>query len=372
MKISILQSALYPVVQNVSYVIPGRTPLPILSNMLLETQEGVLRLSATDLDVFVVTEVEASIEEGGGITLPARKFLQILRELPGGELQLYTEGERVVLRSASGRYVFTGLPADQFPSMPSDDSGVSLRLAPDLLRDMIERTTFVASKDEARPVLQGVLWRVEPDGKTSMVATDGHRLAWMRVQTEEVPEGISVEAIVPPKALHQLARLSSSEEVREVILGERYVRFDLERARLWSRTIEGPYPNFEAVVPKGNDKIFTADLGELSAAVRRVSLLSDSETHQVRFSLGPGSLELSGSSSEFGSEAAEQMEVSYDGEPITIGFDGGYLLEILRNIPGEEVRFELDTPVSAALIRPTSQEEGIELLYLLMPLRLME
>ncbi len=371
MKTSVLQSVLHPAVQNLTYVIPSRTPLPILSNVLLEARGGTLKLSATDLDVFMVTEIEASVEEEGEITLPARKFSQILRELEG-ELLLHTEGERFVLKSTSGRYVFTGMPADQFPSTPSDDSGVSLRIPPDLLRDMIERTIFVASKDETRPVLQGVLWRVEPDAQISMVATDGHRLAWMRVRVEDVPEGTSVESIVPPKALHQLARLSSSEDVKEIILGERYVRFDLERTRLWSRTIEGPYPNFEAVVPKGNDKIFTANVSELSAAVRRVSLLSDSETHQVRFSLGPEGLELSGASSEFGSEAAERIEVSYEGEPITIGFDGGYLLEILRNIPGEELRFELDTPVSAALIRPASQGEDFELLYLLMPLRLME
>lgn len=372
MKLSVLQPALYPAVQKVSLIIPSRTPLPILSNLLIEAEEGVLRMSATDLDVFVTTEVEASVEEEGGITLPARKFLQILRELPEGELVLHTEGERVILRSPFGRYVFTGLPADQFPGVPAGDSGVSLKISPDVLRSMIERTTFVASKDEARPVLQGVLWRVEPGGRISMVATDGHRLAWARVSTEGLPEDVSVEAIVPPKALQQLARLSSSEEVKEVLLGERLVRFELSRSKLWTRTIEGPYPNFEAVVPKGNDKTFTADVVELSSAVRRVSLLSDSETHQVRFSLGPEGLELSGSSSEFGSEAAEQLKVSYDGEPMTIGFDGGYLLEILKNVPGEEVRFELDTPVSAAVIRPASPEEGIELLYLLMPLRIME
>ena len=375
MKITTDQAHLFSGIQTVSTVVPPRATLPILSNMLLSTEQEELILSATDLDISISTRVPVEVVQPGGITVPARKLLQIVRELPDTKVSLETEGDRISLSSDHGHYVLTGIPADQFPSLPTDVEGTAVGVGGDLMKEMIEKTIFAASADETRPVLNGVLWRIDDRdgvGETTMVATDGHRLARIIAQLPEFA-GKRAEAILPPKVLNQFVRLiSSGAQLTKAIVGESFVAFDLGTTVLFSRVIEGPYPDFEQVIPTQNEKHLVVARNVLVPAIRRVSILADAETHQVRLSLSEHSIKLTSASRDIGSEAMEMLQAKYEAEELEIAYDASYLMDILRNMDSEEVLFELDTPVSAGIIRPTQQEEGQSYLCLIMPLRIME
>ncbi|MCK5119699.1 MAG: DNA polymerase III subunit beta, partial [Candidatus Latescibacteria bacterium] len=188
MKITTDQEPLFSGIQTISTVVPPRATLPILSNVLLTAEEGMLVLSATDLDISILTKIPVEVIEPGGITVPARKLLQIVRELPNTKVSLETEGERISILSDHGHYVLTGIPADQFPNLPTEVEGISIEADSTLMRRMIEKTIFAASGDETRPELNGVLWRIEDYegmGRMTMVTTDGHRLARMTAGLSE-------------------------------------------------------------------------------------------------------------------------------------------------------------------------------------------
>lgn len=375
MKITTDQAHLFSGIQIVSTVVPPRATLPVLSNVLLAAEQEELILSATDLDISISTRVHVEVVHPGEITVPARKLLQIVRELPDTRLSLETEEDRIALSSEQGHYVLSGISADQFPGLPTDVEGMTVQTDANLMRRMIEKTIFAASTDETNPVLNGVLWRIEDReglGRMTMVATDGHRLARTISDLPE-PVGERAEAILPPKVLHQLVRLiAGGAELKKAVVGQNFVVFDLGTTVLFSRVIEGPYPNFEQVIPKQNEKKLVAARDVFVPAIRRVSILADAETHQVRLSLSENSMKLTSASRDIGAEAREMLQVSYQAEALEIAYDASYLMDILRNIDSEEVLFELDTPVSAGIVRPVQQEEGLDYLYLIMPLRFME
>lgn len=375
MKITTDQEPLFSGIQTISTVVPPRATLPILSNVLLTAEEGMLVLSATDLDISILTKIPVEVIEPGGITVPARKLLQIVRELPNTKVSLETEGERISILSDHGHYVLTGIPADQFPNLPTEVEGISIEADSTLMRRMIEKTIFAASGDETRPELNGVLWRIEDYegmGRMTMVTTDGHRLARMTAGLSE-PAGEHAEAILPPKALHQFVRLvTGGASLKKAIVGGNFVVFDLGTTVLFSRVIEGPYPDFEQVIPQNNEKKLVVAYDILLPGLRRVAILADSDTHQVRLTLGENAMRLSSASRDIGAEAEEELLVSYQGEALDIAYDASYLMDILRNMDSEEIVFELDTPISAGVIRPVQQQEGQDYLCLIMPLRIME
>ena len=375
MKITTDQESLFTGIQTISTVVPPRATLPILSNVLFTAEEGKLVLSATDLDISILTRIPVEVHEPGGITVPARKLLQIVRELPNTKLSLETEGDRISILSDHGHYVLTGIPADQFPNLPTEVEGISIEADSDLMRRMIEKTIFAASGDETRPELNGILWRVEDHegaGRMTMVTTDGHRLARMTAGLSE-PVGEQAEAILPPKALHQLVRLvTGGARMEKAIVGQNYVIFDLGTTVLFSRVIEGPYPDFEQVIPQENEKKLVVAYDILVPGLRRVAILADSDTHQVRLTLGENAMRLSSASRDIGAEAEEELQVSYQSDALDIAYDASYLMDILRNMDSEEIVFELDTPISAGVIRPVQQQEGQDYLCLIMPLRIME
>ncbi len=375
MKITTDQESLFSAIQTVSTVVPPRATLPILSNVLLTAEEERLVLSATDLDMSILTRIPVEVLEPGGITVPARKLLQIVRELPNKKVSLETEGDRISIHSDRGHYVLTGMPADQFPNLPADVDGISIEVDADLMRKMIEKTIFATSEDETRPVLNGILWRIEDHedvGRMTMVATDGHRLARI-ISGLSQPVGAHAEAILPPKALHQLVRLiSGGAALKKAIIGENFIVFDLGTTVFFSRVIEGPYPDFEQVIPRQNEKKLVVAYDILVPGIRRVSILADSDTHQVRLTLGEDTMKLSSASRDIGAEAEEELLVSYQAGALEIAYDASYLMDILRNMDCKEIVFELDTPISAGVIRPVQQQEGQDYLCLIMPLRIVE
>ena len=235
---------------------------------------------------------------------------------------------------------------------------------------MISRTSFAVSKDDTRPVLNGVLWRIDSEGM-EMVATDGSRLAcYRRSLNLQVQSDQEAGVIVPPQALAQMGKLLSGHDgAVEVTLGETQLFLRTGTTHLLSRLIEGPYVDYAQVIPKENDKNLRVEIDRLLPTVRRVSILSSSYTRQVRLKLDSSSIELSAASPEIGGEAHEQIPASFDGEEMEIGYNAQFLMEILRKMDAQTVRFELNNNMTAALLKPDQVEEGEDYFCLLMPLR---
>ena len=401
MKVSIEKDELLKGIQAVIDIVPSKTALPVLSNILIDANNGSdVCLSATDLDISITCKLSATIEDAGATTVPARKFSEIVRELPEESLSLTAEEGRVTLQrqsGAEGTYALMSVPADDFPDLPTEIDGPEIAFLSDededaqessadspacasphadrnVLSEMISKTIFAVSRDETRPVLTGVLWQVG-NGRMTMVATDGHRLVkYSRIQ-DGLPDQ-NREAIVPPHALNQVVKLmGGGSDLQKVQLGQSHVLFSLgdeDAIQIFSRLIEGPYVDYEQVIPQNNGKRLRVSNSQLLPAVRRVSILASAQTHQLRLELKKDELALSATSQEIGGEARESMGVEYDADEMTIGYNSGYLQDVLRRINCDEVLFELDSAVAAGIIRPGEQLEGEDYLCLLMPLRLNE
>lgn len=389
MKVSIEKEELLKGIQAVIDIVPSKTALPVLSNILIDASNGQgVCLSATDLDISITCKLSATIEDAGSTTVPARKFSEIVRELPEESLSLIAEEGRVMLQrqsGAQGTYALMSVPADDFPELPTEIDGTEIAFAdgeedrPDsnALNEMVFKTIFAVSRDETRPVLNGVLWQVG-DGRMTMVATDGHRLVkYSRIQ-QGLPEN-NTEAIVPPRALNHVVKLMNGGiSLQKAQFGQSHVLFalgdedDEDAIQIFSRVIEGPYIGYEQVIPQNNGKRLRVSNSHLLPAVRRVSILASTQTHQLRLAIKKNELELSATSQEIGGEAREHLDVDYDAEEMVIGYNSTYLQEVLRRITCDEVLFELDSAVAAGIIRPGEQLEGEDYLCLLMPLRLNE
>jgi len=387
MKVSIEQDELLKGIQAVLDIVPSKTALPVLSNILIDASnaQGV-RLSATDLDISITCTLSATIDDPGATTVPARKFSEIVRELPQEPLSLIAEDGRVTIQrqsGAEGTYALMSVPADDFPELPTKIDGPEIGFADegenlpdsDVLSAMITKTIFAVSRDETRPVLNGVLWQLG-DGRMTMVSTDGHRLVKYSRAQEGLPDN-NTEAIVPPRALNHVVKLmGGSVNLQKVQFGQSHVLFSLVgednggAIQIFSRLIEGPFVDYEQVIPQNNGKRLRVSNSHLLPAVRRVSILASAQTHQLRLGIKKNELELSATSQEIGGEAREALNVDYDADEMTIGYNSGYLQDVLRRIDCDEVVFELDSAVAAGIIRPGEQLEGEDYLCLLMPLRL--
>jgi DNA polymerase-3 subunit beta len=355
-------------IQTVLNVVPPKTTLPILSNVLLEADANGFRIGATDLDQSIVTGVPAQIAETGAITVPARKFAEIVRELPDTPVEIEVDGVKIVIRCDRGVFRLIGVDRDEFPNFPEVQSDVSVTVSPAVLQRLIRKTIFAVSTDETRPGLGGAYCRME-SAKIMMVATDGHRLAKVTVPSE-IDTAITEGIIIPPKALHNLARLIGETELPpRITIGKNHTVFQLEHTTLYSRLIEATFPDYERVIPKNNSKILSVNRDMLHSAVRRVAVLSNATTRQIRFSIRPGYIELSASSHDIGGEAREEVPAQYDGVPLDTAYDYRFILDVVDRMDSDEIVFRLETPVSAGLITPSETPEGEEYLCLVMPLR---
>jgi len=382
MKLTVDRNELWRGLNTVLDAVASKPAQPVLANVLLDAAESQLTLSATDLDLSIRTRVTAAVDVPGRVTVPAKTLAEITREWPEADLQISLEDGRIVLsghlgaaNSGEGRYSLAATPPDEFPDMPESLDGIELSfdeggpIDGDLIRAMIDRTSFAVSKDETRPVLNGVLWRITSDFM-SMVATDGSRMAEFRRNLDGTDRG-TAEVILPPQACQQLGKLldGAQDGLAKALVGDSQVLFQVGETQLLTRLIEGPYVDYEQVVPRENDKRLTIAIDQLLPAVRRVSILSSSYTHQVRMMLQDGSLELTASSQEIGGEAREVIPGDYSSEALEVAYNAHYFMEILRKIGSDEVIIDLRDSVTAAVVRPGEQLDGEELFYLLMPMR---
>jgi DNA polymerase-3 subunit beta len=371
MKLTITREQLQEGLVAVAASVPAKTTLPILSNILLEATKEGIRLSGTDLDISVSTTVSASVDQEGAITLPARKLVEIVRELPSAAIRLTASGEqRVSIECGRSRFRLLGLPREEFPAFPNVKFEGGWRTSSRELQKLISHVAFAASTEESRPILNGVLWELRPE-RMRMVATNGHRLARMDVPTSETQGASQADLIVPPKALEQIRRLFDTEETVEIARSENHLGFRTSVTQIFTRLIEGPYPNYEQVIPRENDKVATADRSALTAALRRMSIVASDQTHRIRMAFANGSCKLSVQTPDLG-EAQEELNVSYEGDPLEIGFNAAYLLEILKYIPTDEVRMTFKAPERAATCEPVGWDDPASYLALVMPLRLVD
>jgi DNA polymerase-3 subunit beta len=370
MRFTITREKLQEGLTAVAASIPAKTTLPVLANILLETTEKGIRLSGTDLDIAVSTEVAADVETAGAITIPAKKLSEIARELPPSPVKVATSGEqRVTLECGRSHFRLLGLPRDEFPSFPNIKFSDSWRVRSGELQKLISHTAFAVSSEESRPILNGVLWELRPD-MMRMVATNGHRLAKMQVpiKSSGMP---SADLIVPPKALEQIRRLFPADEELEIARGENHLGFRSPFTAVYTRLIEGPYPNYEQVIPKDNDKYAIADKTALISALKRMSVIASDQTHRIRMSFNAGMVKFSVQTPDLG-DAQDELPVRYDGDPLDIGFNASYLLEILRFMPTEEIRLTFRAPERAATLEPEQWNDSAQYLCLVMPLRLVD
>lgn len=368
MRLTISREKLQEALVAVSAAVPAKTTLPVLGNLLLETTDRGLRISGTDLDISVSMEVAADVEAPGGITVPARKLSEIVRELPPSPVKLAAMGEqRIVVECGKSKFKLLGLPKDDFPAFPTVDFKSAWRLRSGELQQLISHTAFAVSTEESRPILNGVLWEVRED-TLRMVATNGHRLAKMELAYEG---GSKAEFIIPPKALEQVRKLFPTDEEVEVGRGENHIAFRSPFVSVYTRLIEGPYPPYESVIPRDNDRVAIIEKAELISALKRMSVVASDQTHRVKLSFNTALLKFSVQTPDLG-EGQDEIPVKYTGDPMDIGFNGLYLLEVLRYMPTEEIRLTFKHPERATTMEPEGWKESARYLCLVMPLRLVD
>jgi DNA polymerase-3 subunit beta len=368
MKFNLSKSRLAGYLQSVLQVVPSKSTLPILSNILFEAMEGKLKMSATDLEVSITATFDCNISKKGSAVLPARILFDIIKELPESEITFEGTPSRMEIKVPNGSYKISCASSDDFPKLPAINLKKQVKIPGADIVQMIKRTTFACSFDETRPALNGVLWSTKGD-MMNMVATDGHRLSKVSLENKKL-KGVSDDIIIPPKVLNIIPKfITEADGEIGVIFGENNIIFNLDDIILTSRLIEGPYPNFEQVIPSDSDKKMTISKDELGAAVRRVSILSNSLTHQVKFALKNNSLSISTTNTDVGGEGVEAIPCDYVGDAIEMGYNANYISDILTKFEGDEIIMELLNSVSAGVIySPSIPKE--QFLCLIMPLRL--
>ena len=370
MKLTIERAALSKSLSHVQSVVERRNTIPILSNLKLDAKDGKLALNATDMDLDIAESVAADISQPGATTAPAHTLYDIVRKLPdGAQVALDADGEgQLVLSSGRSRFTLTCLPIDDFPVLSGGDLGHEFTLTVAEIKALMDKTRFAISTEETRYYLNGIyLHTAERDGAGVLraVATDGHRLASMEIPLPAGAEGMP-GVIVPRKTVGELHKLVD-ETTADVAVGlsEAKIRFSLDDAVLTSKLIDGTFPDYQRVIPEGNDKQLDVNTKGFAAAVDRVSAISTEKSRAIKMNLASGSLILSASSAEDGS-ATEELEVAYQGDAMEIGFNAGYLLDIIRQMEGDATRLLLADAASPTIL---SEVDEAGALYVLMPMR---
>ncbi|QJE74425.1 DNA polymerase III subunit beta [Aerophototrophica crusticola] len=373
MKITIERAALLRSLGHVQSVVERRNTIPILSNVLLRAENGELSLTATDMDLEIVESVPADIARPGAATAPAHTLYDIARKLPdGSQVELDATGDLLTLRSGRSQFKLGTLPVDDYPQMAQGDLPHRFQLSAADLKMLVDRTKFAISTEETRYYLNGIyIHAAKPKAGTTdpavlrAVATDGHRLA--RVEMA-LPDGAASipGVIIPRKTVLEVRKLLDEAADRiEVQLSDTKVRFAFDSITLTSKLIDGTFPDYERVIPSGNDKALEVDPKLFAAAVDRVATISTEKSRAVKLSLDRNVLTLSANSPEAGS-ATEELEVSYNASPLEIGFNSRYLLDITGQIEGDGARFMMADPGSPTVVRDVADGSA---LYVLMPMR---
>ena len=372
MKINVERGAFLKALSHVQSVVERRNTIPILSNVMIDAAKGQVKLTATDLDIEIVEALPADVLRNGAATAPAHMLYDIVRKLPdGAQVQaelLSSEGGRLAVSAGSVRFELACLPKEDFPQMAAGALPHRFHLAADDLKRIVDKTRFAISTEETRFYLMGIYLHAAKDGKAKAmraVATDGHRLARYEL---ELPSGAAdmPGVIVPRKTVTELRRLlDDADGAIEISLSDTKVQFTFGAVELTSKLIDGTFPDYQRVIPSGNDKSLVLEAKEFSQSVDRVSTISADKTRAVKLAIAKDKLTLSVVNPESGT-ATEELGATYSAGPLEIGFNAKYLLDITSQIEGKEVRFLLSDAGSPTIIEDT---EDASTLYVLMPMR---
>lgn len=367
MEIVVRKNDLLKELALVQGIVERKNSIPILSNVLAEASDGALRIAATDLDVSLRCGCAAEVVSPGAITLGAKKLYEITRALPESDVHLKVLPDAwAEIECERTRFKVAGLPREDFPALPEAKPSKGVELPADVLRDVIARTAFAITAEDARYYLAGALLVLDKDG-LAMVATDGHRLAYAR-RKAALKGADGQKVLVPRKAIHELSRLLEGEEKAVFQQVESHLVFAVGSRTLSSKTIEGQFPAYEKVVGLTGDKTLSLDRESFATAIRRVSLLSSERSRAVKLALSSGRLELAASSPDLG-EAKESLPVEYQGGAVEVGFNAQYLLDFLSAAGSDTVTLELKDAESQGLFKPAAGAET-DYRYVVMPMRL--
>jgi DNA polymerase III subunit beta len=352
-------------------VVERKTTIPILSNYLFEAAGDKLSLTATDLDLSLRTACAAKVKKEGACTIPARKLHDYVKLLPDADITLkLLENHWVSIRCGRSNTKMVGMARSNFPTLPAIPTAGVVKIPAQVLRSMIARTGFAIANEESRYTLNGALMVLKPESIT-MVATDGHRLSHIERGGEKF-NGISGEmkTLIPKKAMDELRTLldATDAESIEFAKDESTLFFRIGGRLLTSRQLTGQFPNYDAVLPKDNNKSVNLDAEDLSAAISRVAQFADERSRAVRLKLDKGELKISASSTETG-ESEDSIEISYNGDGVTIGFNAQYIIDFLKAVGAGGVKLELKDPQSAGQLRP-AESEDYKYRYIVMPMRI--
>jgi DNA polymerase III subunit beta len=352
-------------------VVERKTTIPILSNYLFEAAGDKLSLTATDLDLSLRTACAAKVKKEGACTIPARKLHDYVKLLPDADITVkLLENHWVSIRCGRSNTKMVGMARSNFPTLPAFPTAGVMKIPAQVLRTMIAKTGFAIANEESRYTLNGALMVLKPESIT-MVATDGHRLSHIERGGEKF-DGISGEmkTLIPKKAMDELRTLLDATDAESVEFAkdESTLFFRIGGRLLTSRQLTGQFPNYEAVLPKDNNKSVNVDAEELSAAILRVAQFADERSRAVRLKLEKSELKISASSTETG-ESEDSIEISYNGDSLTIGFNAQYVIDFLRAVGAGDVKLELKDPQSAGQLRP-AESEDYKYRYIVMPMRI--
>jgi DNA polymerase III subunit beta len=350
-------------------IVERKNTIPILANVLMEASADEVQMLATDLEVGLRSRCAASVAKGGSLTLPAKKFFEIVRALPDTDVRIEQDNTSVTIAADRFDSKMQTLPREDFPTVPEATGTITATLPGKVFREMVARTQFAITSEDTRYFLNGAQL-VLGAGSMTLVATDGHRLALVTVPRDPSDNAGELKVILPKKTLMELSRLlGEGDEAIRYEQGENHLFFHVGERLLISRKIDGQFPAYERVIPKGNDKRIEFERDRVTSAIKRVALLSNERSRAVKLFIDSGKVEVTSSSPEFG-EAKEQLNVEYSGPAMQICFNAQYVLDFLSVVETDAVALELKDEVSQALMRPVNPPEGHEYTYVIMPMRI--
>jgi DNA polymerase-3 subunit beta len=363
MKFTVIRSKFLEGLLTVQNVVSSKGTLQILSNALINVENNQMSITTTDLDISMRCVIPCEVEQPGSTTLPIRRVVSMMKELNEGNVTVQVaEDDEAKFQSGSSFFRIIGLPTRDFPPIPATEGKFSYRIDQGVLKEMLRKTSYAASLDETRRVLNGVLMAFKSN-KLTMVATDGRRLALVDHEVE-FPEQAETEMILPTKAVNELMRVLQNEGEVKIYAQKNQVVFEMGTTIMSSKLVDGVYPNYRQVIPGGCDERVTLEREELLRAVRRVSVMTTDKSNAVRLTFSANQLTINITSQEVG-EGRETIPVKYTGKEVSIVFNPEYVMDPLKNMDDDEVYFELSDGHSPALLKCS-----VPFLYVLMPLRL--
>ncbi len=364
MKITVDKTELVKVLQRMQGIVEKRNTLPILSNVLVEEANGGITIMATDLEIFIKDMCPADIDERGSVTVNARKLFEIIKSLPEERVDMKITEDRMAIASGKVKYNIMGIPAKEFPAFPSVPEDSLVRIDQNIFSEMIDKTSFAVSTDETRYNINGFFLQKD-DNNIRMVTTDGHRLALIKKEYDNIPVD-TAGVILPRKGVVELRKLFEEEGSFFFGISERNATVKKDTTIMNIRLIEGEFPDYKQVIPRENDKKVVAPRVELMEALKRVSILASDRIKGVKFSFSPGRLVLSSSNPDIG-DVVDELAVEYQGEELEVAFNARYFIDVFSVMEEERVFMEFKDSLSPGVVRPEGSEDY---LYIVMPMRL--